>query len=179
MTELDPLRYPIGKFTAPAEVSFEQVQAWIGEIEQLPSRLRDAVAGLSDEQLDTPYRPGGWTLRQVVHHIPDSHANAYVRFKWAYTEENPIIKPYFEDRWAECEEAKHAPVDVSLAMLEQLHKRWVLFMRSLEKEDFERTYVHPEHGRQFILKNIAGMYAWHGEHHLQHILMTRKSKGWD
>lgn len=177
MSTPDPLRFPIGKFAPQTDVSFEQVTAWITEIEQLPARLRAAVAGLTDEQLDTPYRPGGWTIRQVIHHLPDSHANAYIRFKLAMTEENPTIRPYQEDRWAECEDARFGPVDISLNLLEHLHHRWVLFLRSLTAADFSRTYVHPEHGKQSSLANVAGMYAWHGEHHLAHVAIGKTAAG--
>ncbi len=179
MTESSELlRFPIGKFVAPEAISPEQISRWIDEIEQLPARLAAATSGLTDTQLDTPYREGGWTLRQVVHHLADSHANAYIRFKLAVTEDHPTIRPYDEQRWAECEEARHAPVDVSLDLLSALHRRWVLFLRSLAFADFERTGVHPEHGTTFTLKRFCGLYAWHGEHHLHHILATKKSRGW-
>ncbi len=172
---LEQLKYPIGHFRKPELIDNKQINEWIKQIADLPERLRLAVAKLSDEQLDTPYRPGGWTLRQVVHHLPDSHLNAYVRFKLAITEENPIIRPYHEDRWAECAEAKHAPVEVSLKLLESLHQRWVIFLQSLTPEDFDKTYIHPEHNKTFVLKEVLGLYAWHGEHHLEHILTTKKN----
>ncbi|WP_423146658.1 YfiT family bacillithiol transferase [Rubrolithibacter danxiaensis] len=174
----DSLKYPIGKFVAPENISEEQIKNWIETLGNLPAKLRLAVSGLTDEQLDTPYRPGGWTLRQVVHHLPDSHMNAYIRFKLAITEENPFIKPYYEDRWAECTEAKNAPPEISLNLLESLHSRWTAFLSTLNPTDLERTYVHPEHNKTFILKEVLGMYVWHGEHHLAHILMAKQHSGW-
>lgn len=179
MTEnIELLKYPIGKFIAPASVSSDQIASWIGELEALPSRIREAVVGLNDEQLDTSYRPGGWTLRQVIHHIPDSHMNAYIRFKLAVTQDHPTILPYMEDRWAELEDGKNAPIAVSLDLIESIHKRWTMFLRSLNEAQFSRTYFHPENQKTFILHNVLGMYAWHGEHHLQHILKTKQSNNW-
>lgn len=139
--------------------------------------MRAAVAGLNDEQLDTPYRPGGWTVRQVVHHVPESHLNSYVRFKLAITEDEPTIKPYFEDRWAELDDARQAPIALSLDLLEALHGRWIWFLRSLKQADFQRTFRHPELGIVSVDKNIA-LYAWHGEHHVAHITSMRKRMGW-
>lgn len=133
---------------------------------------------LSNEQLDTSYRPAGWTLRQVVHHLPDSHMNAYVRIKLTVTEDNPTIRPYLEARWAECEEARTAPVQVSLDLLESLHERWALFLRSMQAADFDRTYYHPEHQKNVPLREVISMYAWHGRHHLTHITQTKKGNGW-
>jgi hypothetical protein len=133
---------------------------------------------MNDKQLDTVYRDGGWTLRQVVHHICDSHMNAYIRYKLALTEDNPTIKPYHEDRWAECAEARSADIAVSIDLLDYLHKRWVLFMRSLKYPDFQRTYIHPQHNKIFSLKEVTGMYAWHGQHHLNHIIRTKELNNW-
>ncbi|MXV14628.1 YfiT family bacillithiol transferase [Hufsiella ginkgonis] len=178
MTTQPDLRYPIGKYVSPAQITPEQVDNWIAEIAMLPAKMHDAAAGLTDEQLDMPYRPGGWTLRQVFHHVPDSHANAYIRFKLGITEDRPTIRPYFEDRWAETEDGKFAPVQVSLNLLDALHQRWVLFLRSLTPADLERTYVHPEHGKTFVLKDMIGMYVWHGEHHLQQVMEMRRRNGW-
>ncbi len=174
----DQLRYPIGKYTAPENITKDQISIWIDEINAFPARLRATVSGLNDLQLDTPYRDGGWTLRQVVHHIADSHMNAYIRYKLAMTEQNPVIRPYDEKKWAECEEAKTADPGISLTLIETVHKRWVLFLRSLKYEDFERTYIHPEHNKVFSLKNVTGMYVWHGEHHLHHILQTIQQNNW-
>lgn len=174
----DQLRYPIGKYTAPENITKDQISAWIDEINAFPAKLRATVSGLNDIQLDTPYRDGGWTLRQVVHHIADSHMNAYIRFKLAMTEQAPVIRPYNEKEWAECEEAKTADPDISLDIIDTVHRRWVLFLRSLKYEDFERTYIHPEHNKISPLKNVTGMYVWHGEHHLHHILQTIQYNNW-
>lgn len=172
------LRYPIGRFTLDGIPTDEQIQRAIREISEAPARLRAAVEGLSTEQLDTPYRPGGWTVRQVVHHVPDSHLNSYCRFKLALTEDEPTIKPYQEDRWAELEDSRATPVQVSLALLESLHKRWVLLLESLEASDFQRTFRHPEIGVVTLAKN-ACLYAWHGRHHAAHITSLRERMGWD
>jgi uncharacterized damage-inducible protein DinB len=149
----------------------------IDAIAATPARLRAAVAGLSESQLDTPYREGGWTVRQVVHHLPDSHINSYVRFKLAITEHQPTIKTYEEAAWAETLEARTAPIDISLDLLDALHARWVLFLRSLSAEDFQRTLNHPEHGLMTVDALLA-LYAWHGPHHIAHITGLRARKGW-
>ncbi|GMK40993.1 putative metal-dependent hydrolase [Paenibacillus sp. CCS19] len=172
------LQYPIGKFAVEGPVHEEQRTAWIGEIERLPEELSAAVAGLSEEQLETPYRDGGWTIRQVVHHLADSHMNSYMRFKLAATEELPTIKPYYEDRWAELADGAHAPIELSLQLLKSLHTRWVYFIKSLRPEQFDRAFVHPEHGRAMTLNDALGMYAWHGRHHVAHIAGLRERKGW-
>jgi hypothetical protein len=172
----DP-RYPIGKFNFPAAVTESERAEFISEIEKLPAQLRAAVAGLSEAQLDTPYREGGWTVRQVTHHVPDSHMNAYVRYKLALTEDEPTIKPYAEDRWAELADTKSTPVEVSLAMLENLHERWVQLLRSLGSEDWKRRFRHPDLGVVSLEKNLA-LYAWHGKHHVAHVTELRKRVGW-
>lgn len=171
------LRYPIGEFKYEGPLPDDQRSAFIGKIEETPARMRVAVAGLNDEQLDTPYRPGGWTVRQVVHHVPESHLNSYVRFKLAITEDEPTIKPYFEDRWAELDDARQAPIALSLDLLEALHGRWVWFLRSLKQADFQRTFRHPDLGIVSVDKNIA-LYAWHGQHHVAHITSLRARMGW-
>lgn len=170
--DLEKLKYPIGRYQAPNEFSEKQIRDWVNALAEFPVRLRSTVENLSDPQLDTTYRPGGWTLRQVIHHLADSHMNAYIRVKLAITEENPHIRPYNEAIWAECEEAKFGNIDVSLALLEQLHQRWVLFLRTLKPTDFDRTYFHPEHQNNYDLKHLLGLYVWHGEHHLAHINET-------
>ena len=170
------LRYPIGKFTFDGSPTERVRNKFIDDIEQAPAKLRAAVQGLSPEQLDTPYPPGGWTVRQVVHHVPDSHLNAYVRFKLALTEDEPTIKPYHEDRWAELQEARTAPIEISLALLEFLHKRWVLVLRSIRPEDWKRAFRHPELGVVSLEKNVA-LYAWHGQHHVAHITSLRERMG--
>jgi hypothetical protein len=168
MTEIDPRKYPIGRFprvTPPlAAVARKEL---IEEIEHAPMAINAIARNLTDAQLDTPYRPGGWTVRQVVHHVPDSHMNAYIRFKLAVTEDAPQIKAYLEDLWAELPDSK-APVAMSLDLLAGLHKRWVMFLRALPAEGFARTYVHPEMGAVPLDQALA-LYAWHGKHHLAHI----------
>jgi hypothetical protein len=175
----EDLRYPVGKFQYDGDASQPARERRIGEIGAAPGHLRAAVAGLSQAQLDTPYRPGGWTVRQVVHHLPDSHLNAYTRIKLALTEDSPTIRPYEEARWAELPDARSAPVDVSLSLLDFLHQRWVLLLRQLEPADFGRRFTHPEHGRRFDLDEAIAMYAWHGRHHVAHITSLRGRMGWD
>lgn len=171
------LRYPIGKFHFDGSTTEEQKHKFIDDIAAAPANLRAAMKGLSEQQLDTPYRPDGWTVRQVAHHIPDSHLNAYVRFKLALTEEEPTIKPYAEDRWAQLADTQATPVEVSLQMLDSLHDRWVLLLRSLRPEDWKRTFRHPELGLVSLEKNLA-LYAWHGRHHVAHITSLRERNGW-
>ena len=158
-------------------VTPELRQQAMAQIAEAPAKLRAAIRGLSDAQLDTPYREGGWTVRQVVHHVPDSHMNAYVRLRLALTEEQPTIKPYEEAKWAELEDARRAPVEMSLALLEPLHERWVRLLRSLRAADFSRTFAHPEHGVR-TLDWLLLVYAWHGAHHTAHITTLRQLKGW-
>ena len=176
MTETD-LRYPIGKFQRPASLTPDERAAAVGAIAEAPALLRRAVAGLDDEQLDTPYRPGGWTVRQVVHHVPDSHLNAYIRLKIALTEEEPTIRPYEEAPWAELPEAKSAPIEVSLALLDSLHQRWNLALRALTPEDWQRPFIHPAMGR-LTIEQLAALYTWHGRHHVAHITALRQRRGW-
>jgi len=171
------LRYPVGPFKFEGTLSPEQRQACIDEIAATPEQLRAAVAGLSEEQLDTPYRPDGWTIRQVVHHVPDSHLNSYCRFKLALTEDYPTIRAYDENLWANTDDARTAPVEISLDLLEALHRRWVLFLRSFKEEDFARTFHHPELGAVSVDKNVA-LYAWHGRHHVAHITSLRERNRW-
>lgn len=171
------LRYPIGKFHRPEALSAEERRAAIDMIADAPARLRAAIAGLDAAQLDTPYRPGGWTVRQLVHHVPDSHMNAYVRFKLAATEDEPTIKTYEEARWAELADARSAPIEPSLALLENLHKRWVVFLRSLQAADWSRKFRHPELGAMTIEQNLA-LYAWHSRHHVAHVTALRERQNW-
>jgi len=172
----DP-RYPVGEFKAPGNVTEDQRRRLIGSLAGAPGRLRSAVEGLSPQQLDTPYRPEGWTVRQVVHHLADSHMNSYIRMKLALTEEQPTVKPYDEKRWAELEDARTAPPDVSLALLESVHHRWVLFLHSLGREDWSRTFHHPESG-VVSLDLALQQYEWHGRHHTAHITSLRQRMGW-
>lgn len=163
------LKYPIGKYKAPEEITPEHIENWIKQIGSLPDRLNNLVQNISEEQLDTSYRPGGWTIRQVIHHIPDSHVNSYIRFKWALTENNPTIKAYHEDRWAELEDTVGKPIQDSLDFLKIVHVKLVNVFKNLSEEQLKRTFVHPESGREIRLDWNIGMYAWHGEHHLGHI----------
>jgi uncharacterized damage-inducible protein DinB len=172
----DP-RYPIGKFEYQTPPTAEERQKLIDGIAQVPSRLREAIRGLSPEQLDTPYREGGWTVRQVVHHVPDSHMNAYIRFKLALTEDEPTIKPYMEDRWAKLADTTNTPPEVSLSLMDSLHDRWVRLLRSIEPNDWKRTFQHPELGLMPLEKNLV-LYSWHGRHHVAHITELRKRMGW-
>jgi len=172
----DP-RYPIGKFSFEGPLTAEQKKQYLNDIEQTPARLRTAVRGLSDEQLNTPYRDGGWTVRQLAHHVPDSHMNAYIRFKLALTEDEPTTRPYMEDRWAELLESKQAPIDVSLALLDSLHQRWTMVLRNIPDADWKRTFRHPEMGLLSLEKTLA-LYAWHGRHHVAHVTTLREKMGW-
>src|ERR1700690_3784358 len=167
----DP-RYPIGKFSYTGPLTAEQKQQCLSDIEQTPARLRAALRGLSNDQLDTPYRDGGWTLRQVAHHVPDSHMNSYIRFKLALTENDPTIKPYMENLWAELPEAKHAPIEMSLALLDSLTQRGILLLRELTDAQWKRTFRHPELGPMSLEKNLA-LNSWRGSPHLQHITNLR------
>ena len=173
----DP-RYPVGKFNRPtAPHSSEERHALVDQIGAVPVRMREAVAGLSVAQLDTPYRDGGWTVRQVVHHVPDSHMNAYTRVKMALTEVEPTIKPYDEAAWAKLIDVRDTPIEVSLTLLETLHDRWVRILRAMTDADFARTLRHPDHG-VITLDWLVAMYAWHGRHHVAHVTSLRERNGW-
>ena len=178
-TDLDSLRYPIGKFVVPDSYPKKNLESWIQQISMLPKQLYTEVSHLSQEQLDTPYRDGGWSIRQVVHHLADSHMNSYCRFKLALTEETPAIRPYHEDRWALLEDGKNAPVEISLKLLDALHTRWVYMLERMTDTDWERKFFHPESKREFELKTILALYAWHSEHHLQHIVQLKKRMNWN
>jgi uncharacterized damage-inducible protein DinB len=174
---MEDLRFPVGKFHYEGSPNDQRKQTFLQEVEQTPTKLKAAVKGLSDAQLDTPYRPDGWTVRQVVHHMPDSHVNAYVRFKLALTEDDPTIKPYAEDRWAELSDTKATPIEISLTLLDSLHDRWVRLLRSLTPEQWKRTFRHPEMGPMTLEKTLA-LYAWHGRHHVAHVTELRKRMSW-
>ncbi|HET7230950.1 MAG TPA: bacillithiol transferase BstA [Longimicrobium sp.] len=176
-TVVEDLRFPVGKYTPPASISAEQRAEWIEVIAALPERMRAAVRGLSDAQLDTPYRDGGWTVRQVVHHVPDSHMNAFIRFKLGLTEDVPQIKTYEEAEWAKLPDATLTPVESSLTLLTVLHERWVLLLRNLTDEQWSRTFRHPEWGQIRLDQNL-GLYAWHCRHHVAHITGLREREGW-
>jgi hypothetical protein len=174
---LDP-RYPIGPFRFDGNASTGKREQWIEEIAAAPGHLRAAVAGLDTAQLDTPYREGGWTVRQVVHHLPDSHLNAYTRIKLALTEEEPTIKPYEEARWSELPDARGGDIEPSLSLLESLHLRWLMLLRQLKSADWDRQFRHPEHGRVFKISETLALYAWHGRHHVAHITALRERMAW-
>jgi len=172
----DP-RYPIGKFRFDGPLNDDQRRNALDDIANTPADLRLAVNGLSEAQFDTPYRPEGWTVRQVVHHVPDSHMNAYIRFKLALTEDEPTIKPYEQQLWADLADTRETPIEVSLTQLDSLHDRWLRLMRSLTREDWKRTFRHPELGIVSLERNLA-LYAWHGRHHVGHVTELRKRNGW-
>jgi len=170
-------RYPIGKFEWPDDISASQIGEFVSVIAEAPAALDTAVRGFNSDQLNTPYRPGGWTVRQVVHHLADSQMNSYIRFRLALTEEVPAIKPYDEAQRAELTDAKTAPIGYSLALLENLHLRWVLLLESLKSEDWKRAFRHPELGLMRLDQNLA-LYAWHGRHHVAQIASLRKREAW-
>jgi len=171
------LSYPIGPFEWPESVDAAARGAHLGEIAAAPGLFREAVRGLDDGQLDTPYRPDGWTVRQVVHHVADSHMNAYVRFRLALTEDDPVEKPYSQTAWAELSDARTVPVEASLGLLDGMHARWVALAESLPEEAFARAFFHPERGRVPLGTDLA-IYAWHGRHHVAHITGLRERMGW-
>ncbi|GAB3530979.1 bacillithiol transferase BstA [Pontibacter brevis] len=173
--ELEQLRYPIGRFDVSQPLTDEQVEQSILSIAGLPARLREAVQDMTSEQLDTPYRMGGWSVRQVVHHLPDSHLNGYTRQKLALTEDTPTIRPYNEGEWAELPDSLQGAPEISLVLLAALHQRWVLLLKNLQPEHLDRSFIHPENGEQQIRQHI-GLYAWHGEHHLAHITALKNKK---
>jgi hypothetical protein len=172
------LRYPIGPFEWKGSATSDDRRRSIEAIERAPAALRSSLAGLNAEQLDTPYRPGGWSVRQVAHHVPESHMNAYIRFKLALTEDQPTIKPYNENLWAQTADVSATPIETSLALLDALHQRWVILLRSLAPADFARTFTHPQYGKTFPLDWALAMYAWHGAHHTAHITSLRDRMGW-
>lgn len=176
--ELDQLRYPLGQHAKPEMITVTLLKEYVSAIENFPEWLAEEVKGLSKEQFDTPYRPGGWSVRQLVHHCADSHMNAFIRFKLSLTEEAPLIKPYLEARWAELPDSR-MPVAVSLQLLAGLHSRWAFLLKSLSTTKLEKTYVHPEHGTSFRLDEAMSLYAWHCRHHLAHIISLKERMGWD
>lgn len=177
MIETTDFRYPIGKY-APQPYSARQKEEWLAAIRFLPDELENAIQSLDEQQLQTPYRPGGWTVHQLVHHIADSHMNAYIRFKQGYAEDNPVIKPYDEAVWAEMQDVHSLPVNISTTLLFALHKRWTAFLESFEEKHWERTIFHPEHNKQMSLWFLLGMYAWHGRHHVAHITALKEREKW-
>ncbi len=177
--ELEKLKYPIGRFSMPESPSEDMHRRWINDLAALPGRLESAVATMNDEQLDTPYRPEGWTSRQVVHHMADSHLNAFCRIKLTLTEESPTIKPYYEGAWAKMSDYTNLPISHSLEILRGLHVRMVHILKSLTQDDLKKYYVHPEYGKTYTLESVMALYAWHCNHHLAHITELKKRMGWE
>jgi len=175
---MSDLSYPIGKFEWSGAVTPAERQRLIAQIAAMPAKFRAAVAGLTPKQLDTPYRPGGWTVRQLIHHVPDSHMNAFIRSKLALTENQPTIKPYEQQLWADLADAADTPIETSLVLLDALHERWVILLRSLEPQDFARMLIHPEHTAPLSLDWVLAQYAWHGAHHTAHVTALRDRMGW-
>lgn len=174
LSNIDP-RFPTGRLAFDTDITAEKRRRWIDAIRTTPARLRAAASGLTDQQLATPYRDGGWTLRQVIHHVPESHANAYVRFKLALTEDTPTIKPYDEDAWAKLPDVPRAPIESSLALVEALHARWITLLDAMTAADFQRPLIHPEQG-PMTLDMLLQLYAWHGPHHIGHIELVTKRR---
>lgn len=174
---MEEMRYPIGRYE-PHPFSEKQLQEWLIDIKNLPQHLENAVLNLDQAQLDTPYRDGGWTVQQVVHHVADSHINAFIRFKLGLTEDNPTIKPYDEQKWAEMSDTKNLPINLSLTLLHALHAKWMKVLKNIQGGEWERTVVHPEHGREMTMWYLLGLYAWHSRHHTAHITALRERMGW-
>lgn len=175
---LEKLKFPIGQFDKPTTITKDCIEQWINAISTFPARLTSEVSNLTDEQLDTPYRPNGWTIRQVIHHCADSHMNSLTRLKLTLTEDHPTIKPYFEERWAELADSKSMPISSSLKMLEGIHERWTVLLKNLTEENYKLVFIHPEHGKSFRIDENIGVYAWHCNHHLAHITETKKRHHW-
>ena len=176
--ELQFLKFPIGQFDCPTTISKDQIDSWISILEHFPSRLENLVINLTEKQLDTPYRDQGWTIRQVLHHLSDSHHHSYIRFKWALTEENPVIKAYNEQAWAELIDAKTAPIQMALDHLKSIHYKLVYTLKGLSMDDLNKSFIHPDGNTIVVLKNNIGSYAWHSNHHYAHIENLLKRKGW-
>jgi hypothetical protein len=176
--ELEQLRYPIGRFSFPEEINEKDINKWIDVLEHFPNRLEELVKDLTNEQLDTPYRPKGWTVRQVLHHVSDSHHHSYTRFKWALTEDEPLIKAYYEERWAELDDSKTAPIQMSLEHLRAIHYKLVYVLRSLSLDDLNKGFIHPESNKLVLLKQNLALYAWHSNHHYSHIENLLMRKKW-
>jgi hypothetical protein len=174
----EELKYPIGTFKPPAEYTDQLLKTYVSEIDSLPARLRMEVLHLNDDQLDTAYRTGGWTIRQVVNHLADSHMNGLIRTKLALTEEHPVIKPYMEAYWANLADGEKMPIAAAMKILEGVHERWVILLRSFSEKEWEKGYIHPEKGRVILLKESAASYAWHSNHHLAHITRLKARNSW-
>ena len=178
METLEHLKYPIGKTNIPVSISSNQIKDWINVLEEFPNKITDLVKDLDDKQLDTPYRPEGWTIRQVIHHLADSHHQSYTRFKWSLTEDNPLIKAYHQDRWAELIDSKTAPIEMSLRHLKAIHIKLVYVLKHMAPEDFDKGFIHPENNKLVLLKHNLALYAWHSNHHYEHINQLLIRKKW-
>lgn len=176
--DLETLKYPIGQANIPEVITKKNIKDWISVLERFPHELEFLVRELSDNQIDAPYREGGWSIRQVIHHSYDSHHNSYLRFKWALTEDKPIIKAYFEERWAELHDSKTAPILLSIDALKALHAKWVYLLNGLSDKELEKTFIHPSGNKEVSLKENIGMYAWHCQHHYSHIEQLMLRLGW-
>ncbi|MGH1387167.1 YfiT family bacillithiol transferase [Kordia sp.] len=176
--DLEKLKYPIGKPEIPEIITATHISSWIEVLEVFPKRLQDLVENLSSAQLNTCYRPGGWTIRQVIHHVADSHHNSYTRFKWTLTEDKPLIKAYYEDRWAELFDSKSAPINLSIDTIKALHAKWVYFLKGLSMADLEQVFIHPDGNEEVTLKENIGIYAWHCNHHYEHINQLLIRENW-
>ncbi|QYA25642.1 putative metal-dependent hydrolase [Gramella sp. MT6] len=176
--DLEALKYPIGKDEIPEEITSVEINEWIDDISELPQKLKEDVNKITKKQLDTPYRPEGWTLKQLIHHIADSHMSAFLRFKWALTEDEPTIKAYDEKAFAELYDSRLAPVEISLDFISALHGKWVILLENMSTDDFDKTFVHSETGQRYTLKESLGHYSWHGRHHYAHMHNLLKRKGW-
>ena len=176
--ELEKLKYPIGQFNSPKEITRTDINLWIHTLEEFPSRLEQLVSKLSEAQLNTPYRPGGWTIRQVIHHLADSHHHSYIRFKWALTEDKPVIKYYYEALWADLKDAKEAPINLSINHLKAVHAKLDYLLKGLSETDLNKSFIHPEHNEEVILKKNIGIYAWHSNHHFAHLENLLSRKNW-
>lgn len=174
----DKLKYPIGHAKLPAKISTSDIENWIQTIEEFPSKLDKLTSNLTEDQLDTPYREDGWTIRQVIHHCADSHQHSYTRFKWALTEENPVIKAYYEERWAELNDGKTAPISLSINVLKALHAKWVYFLKRLNEKELSTYFIHPSGNEKVYLNANIGIYAWHCNHHYAHIFNLMTAKNW-
>ena len=179
MPDIEKLKYPIGRFEKPHVITNDLLNEWITDISTFPSKIIGEVISLTDEQLDTRYRPEGWTIRQVVHHCADSHLNSFIRLKLALTEEQPTVKPYSENQWAELDDSIGMPVESSLKIIEGIHTRWVMLLNNLTDEQFSRVFIHPEHNNVISIKENVGIYAWHCKHHLAHITEAKKRNNWN
>jgi hypothetical protein len=177
MHDIEQLKYPVGKLQLKESYTASEIVSLIAEIESLPSKLEAAIGGFSDKQFDTPYREEGWTIRQVIHHMADSHMNAYIRFKWALTEDTPLIKAYFEKTWAETPETSADPA-LSVALLKALHAKWIVLLGKLSSSDLSKSFIHPETKKVIPLDRLIATYAWHGKHHLAHIVSLKERMGW-